>query len=192
MPASRPVSPVVRKLWAAERGRMRDHLLRLTAEDRRLRFGGGVSDTRIAQYCAGVDCLASVVIAYLVDDEVRGMGELCRVGSPLAQRAEVALSVEAAFQDRGIGTLLFRRLVTAARNRSVRDLRMVCLAENTKMRAIARKFGAAVALLPGEAEARIALDWPSHLTLAQEALEESWAVMQLAVDTLVPRLPVGK
>lgn len=182
---------VIRKLWAAERARLSDHLLRLASDDRRLRFGGGVSDARIAQYCAGFDWLTGIVIAYFVDDEVRGVGELCRVGTPLAQRAELALSVESAYQGQGVGTLLFRRLMTAARNRSVRDVRMICLAENAKMRAIAGKFGAAITLLPGEAEARLALDWPSHLTLAQEALDEGWAVIQLAVDALVPRLPTG-
>jgi hypothetical protein len=37
----------IRRLWAIERGKVRDHLLRLDPEDRLLRFGSYVSHAQI-------------------------------------------------------------------------------------------------------------------------------------------------
>lgn len=53
---------VVRKLWGWEWERLRGHLLRLDAEDRRMRFGRPVSDGFIHAYCDRNDRQRTTVI----------------------------------------------------------------------------------------------------------------------------------
>jgi RimJ/RimL family protein N-acetyltransferase len=152
----------IRRLWAIERGKLRDHLLRLDPEDRLLRFGGYVSHAQIEGYYDGLDWDRAVIIGYLVDGEIRGVGELKPMLEARFRAAEAALSVERAHQNQGIGTELLRRLTVIARNRSIRSLHMLCLPENGKVLRIARKLGANLTFDQGEVEGRLALPWPNH------------------------------
>ncbi|CAN0495421.1 unnamed protein product, partial [Phaeothamnion confervicola] len=65
-----------RKLASTERLLLRDHLLRLTPEDRALRFLSEVSAEHIEQYCTRVDDHYRIVIGYFVAGVMRGAGEL--------------------------------------------------------------------------------------------------------------------
>jgi hypothetical protein len=94
----------IRRLSALERGKLRDHLLRLAPEDRLLRFGGYLSDSLIDAYCDGLEWGRAIIIGYLVDGEVRGLGELKPMARTLSRAAEAALSVERPYRDRGVGT----------------------------------------------------------------------------------------
>jgi GNAT superfamily N-acetyltransferase len=46
------------------------------------------------------------------------------------------------WQSRGVGTALLERLLLAARNRRIKRLQMICLAENRRVRRLALKFDA--------------------------------------------------
>ena len=72
---------VIRRLWAVERAKVRDHLLRLEREDRQRRFGGSVTDAHIETYCAGLDWGRGVVLGYVEGGEVRAVGELMPLGA---------------------------------------------------------------------------------------------------------------
>jgi ribosomal protein S18 acetylase RimI-like enzyme len=111
-----PTRGVIRRLWAGERDLVRDHLLRLDPEDRQLRFGGHASNAHVAGYCEGLDWSRGLVLGYVVAGQVRGLGELKLIENVPARAAELPASVERPFQNRGIGTALLTRLVTAARN----------------------------------------------------------------------------
>ena len=161
----------IRRLWGFEHRKVRAHLLRLDREDRVLRFGGYVSDAQIEAYCDRLDWRRAVIIGYLVDGEVRGLGELQPIAEGWSRAAEAALSVERPFQNRGVGTELLRRLIVIARNRSIGALHMLCLLENGKVLRMARKLGAKLTFDQGEAEGRLALPWPNHLTLLLELLD---------------------
>ncbi len=164
-----------RRLGPGERDRLLDHLLRLDAEDRRLRFGGQVSDEHARAYCARLDLRRSVALGWFVAGELRAVGELKPIDD--AGTAELAVSVERPFQGRGIGTELCRRLIVRARNRLVAKVYMLCLPYNRRMQRIARGLGGALAFHPGEAEARLDLPWPDLLTGAEEWLDEAAAVL---------------
>ena len=45
-----PEGGIVRKLWIAELAKYREHMLRLDADSRHSRFGGGVSDDFVSKY----------------------------------------------------------------------------------------------------------------------------------------------
>ena len=49
-PDALPDGGLIRKMWAVEAGRYRDHLLRLDEVSRRNRFGGAVSDEFLKNY----------------------------------------------------------------------------------------------------------------------------------------------
>ena len=113
---------VIRRLWAGERDQVRDHLFRLDGEDCVLRFGGHASDAHIAAYCGRLDWRRMLALGYVTGGQVRGLGQLELIGTGWPRAAELAVSVERPFQNRGIGTALLRRLVVVARNCLIRRL----------------------------------------------------------------------
>jgi len=60
---------------------------------------------------------------------------------PGGETAEAAIAVVDAWQGRGLGRLLFRRLVAAAEERGIRRFRVEMLAENEQMRALLHVLG---------------------------------------------------
>jgi GNAT superfamily N-acetyltransferase len=166
---------VYRKLVPAELGLFRDHLLRLTPEDRHCRFSGSVSDAVIDAYCRNVDWFRAVIIGCFIEGRLCGVAEL-RLDDPrVGWRCELAVTVEHEWQSQGIGTELLRRAITVCRNRAVRSIYMICLVENRRMQRIARRFEADLVFSDGEAEAEVALPFPDPFTVAREAMDESVA-----------------
>ena len=169
---------VIRRLGTGERDEIRGHLLRLDHEDRVFRFGGYASAAHIAAYCERLDFSRVLAFGYATGGEVRGLGQLELIGAGWPRAAELAVSVERPFQNRGIGTALLRRVVVAARNRLIRRLHMVCLMDNGRAVRMARRLDGALHFHDGAAEARIEPPWPTPWTWLEEAL----------LDTAVPEL----
>lgn len=183
---AKPMHPLadggIRKLRSFERHRLCEHLLRLNAEERRMRFCGSANDAFIRRYCDNTGPANDIVLGYFAGGELRGAGELkfhrdgvFRVG------AEVALSVETPFQGSGVGTRLLRRLTVLARNRGVGKIHILCLRENAAMQKIASKLGADVKTHEYDAEGTARLHWPSHLTLVEEAMADGYEVLRLVL-----------
>jgi ribosomal protein S18 acetylase RimI-like enzyme len=163
---------VIRRLWAGEREQVRDHLLRLNSDDRMLRFGGYASDAHITAYCEKLDWSPLLVVGYVTGGEVRGLGQLEPIGAGWRRAAELAVSVERPFQNRGIGTALLRRLVITARNRLIERVYMICLMDNARALRMARRLDGALHFQQGEVEARIEPPWPTPWTWLEELLFE--------------------
>ena len=165
-----------RRLWWYERGLFARHLLRLTRDDRYLRFGGHMSDSALAAYAQGSDWPRHVLLGAFVDGELRGVGECRFLERAWPAEAELAFSVEAPWQGQGLGTELFRRLLTFARNRGVQRVYVTTLRENAPMRRIARRFGMVMARAEDELEGRLELLWPTGLSVAEEAVDQGQAL----------------
>ena len=153
----------IRRLAVAGHPRLLEHLQRLDPEDRRLRFCGHVSDAGLVRHCDGVGTAVRegrcAVLGYFVAGVLRGAGELrlCE------EEAEMALSVEARYQGLGAGRRLTRHLLLLARRQRVRRVYMYCLAENARMRAIARSLAFVLELRDGEVHGRVlATPWPAR------------------------------
>jgi RimJ/RimL family protein N-acetyltransferase len=177
----------IRRLWPTETVKFRDHLLRLDKESRRLRFAHSVTDAFIEDYASRMSEFGSLVYGYLVDGRVRGAAELRRLGDTWGQEAEAAFSVEAIYQDQGVGTDLMGRIVRAARNRRIRRLYMSCLAENARMQVIARKHDALLRFEYGEVIGEILPEQPDYFSLVTEAMEDRVGFM-IAVLELQGRM----
>jgi GNAT superfamily N-acetyltransferase len=172
----------IRKLWPTESDKFRDHLLRLDKANRRMRFAHGVSDAFIDDYAARISEMGSIVYAYFDGEEVRAAAELKKLGDTWGREAEAAFSVEQSLQDQGIGTELMGRVIRAARNRGVQHLCVSCLAENSRMRAIARKHEADLRFEYGEVIGEIVPDSPNYFSLLAEAVDDRFGYMMAVLD----------
>lgn len=113
---------------------------RLSRESRHYRFLGNKNslteaDLRYLTEVDGVDHVALVAVHRLDDGREEGVGvaRFVRLKDD-AQAAEVAITVPDSWQRRGIGTMLFHRLVAAARARGIRLLRSEIHERNTAIR----------------------------------------------------------
>jgi RimJ/RimL family protein N-acetyltransferase len=167
---------VFRKLLPYEIWRLREHLLRLTAADRRLRFFAGVNDDYIDTHCRRLDALRAIVVGFFEDGVLRGAAELHLAGD-FAGRAELAVTVESDWQGNHIGTELLGHAITVAENRGMRTIEMVCLIDNRRMQHVARKFTDRLDVVDGQAEAHLKVPYPTQLSLWQEATMDSMGLM---------------
>jgi GNAT superfamily N-acetyltransferase len=145
---------------------LRDHLLRLDRTSRHDRFHGFMDDGFIKRYAEKCANDGTVVIAYLEDGVVRGAAELHPPDESADAIPEIAFSVESKVRRQGVGTVLFRKLVSVARAKGYKSLRITTGAGNDAMRALANKFGAHLTFSHGESSGVIDLTRPSQLELA--------------------------
>lgn len=194
----------LRKLLPSEANLLYQHLMRLTDDDRRLRFGGGImSSESIERYVQAMDRRRSWTVGYFDDGQLRGVAQIVLPKPQSAPQlmpmqrpggAEFAVSVEKPWQRRGIGTQLAGQAVVVARNRNIANLFVFCLPENTAMRALARKVGVRLVFSNGEVTGAVDLPRPDQLTLIAEFASETaaafdrWAdLVTAAAATAAPR-----
>jgi GNAT superfamily N-acetyltransferase len=134
---------------------LRDHLLRLDYDSRHDRFHGFMDDDFIERYAEKCASDGTVVIAYFEDGVVRGAAELHPPERSPDSQPEIAFSVEAGLRRRGVGSVLFQRLIEEARTKGYRHLRITTGAQNDAMRALASKFGAHLTFRYGESTGSI-------------------------------------
>jgi GNAT superfamily N-acetyltransferase len=156
----------VRTLSQEELPLLRDHLLRLDRTSRYDRFHGFMDDSFIRRYAEKCANDGTVVIAYLEDGAVRGAAELHPVEHSEDGIPEIAFSVESKVRRQGVGTILFRKLISVARAKGHKSLRITTGAGNEAMRSLANKFGAHLSFSHGESTGVIDLTRPSQLELA--------------------------
>jgi GNAT superfamily N-acetyltransferase len=177
----------VRRLWPAEAGALRAHLLRLDADSRYDRFAMSASDRFIDDYAARCFGLDDVVYGFFVDGELRAAGELRRVAGPdgpagFDHLAEAAFSVERPWRRRGVGAELMARIIRAARNRRADRLYMSCLARNQAMRRLARKFAADLTVEPDDVAGALDLSAPTAFTLVDETIDDAQGFATAMLD----------
>jgi GNAT superfamily N-acetyltransferase len=177
---------VIRKLLPSDGPLYRDHLLRLDPDDRRFRFAGGVGAAAVHAHCERIDWLAAVILGCFEEGELRAVAELC-FAEPSAREAELAITVERAWQGRGIGGELLARMRVIARNRGVLRLTMLCLAENRRMQRLARRFGAGLAGAAGQVEGAISVPPPTPASLAAEAMADGIELIAAWCQVALPR-----
>ncbi len=170
---------IVRTLTPLELPRYRDHLLRLGADDRRLRFGFPIPNERIVDFVDRLSPLDTRILVHSGPDlEVIGAAQ---VSVASWDAVEFAFSVEAPYRGRGVATALFDRALLWARNRRIRRAYVQCLAENYAMRRIARKAGMAISTETGESEGTLCIPAATPMTLLNELTTENVGLLDAAV-----------
>lgn len=172
----------LRKIWMGDLAALRSHLKRLDPEARRLRFGGVTTDDFIDAYVDTAFRLDATIFATFIDGKIRASAELRSIFGGLSPDAEAAFAVEAQWQDKGLGSELMERILTAAQNRGVARLHMICLRENARMRHIAGKFGARLAFAEGEVAGEMTPPGPTPLSLLDEFVQDARGFVTAAFD----------
>jgi len=166
---------LVAQLGPAHRGLIVAHLLALSAEDRRLRFGHAISDVSIARYARQIRFVRDAAFGAFDDtNRLLGFGHLA-FGS---DGAEFAISVDRPARSQGIGLALLTRASLHARNRGYELLAMLYMTENASLASLARRAGMQIACDPIECRAYIGLKPPT----ARSLLDEAWGETLSALD----------
>ncbi|KJC35351.1 acetyltransferase [Bradyrhizobium sp. LTSP885] len=141
---------------------LRDHLLRLDRTSRHDRFHGFIDDSFIRRYAERCANDGTVIIAYVEDGVVRGAAELHPPEQSPDAQPEIAFSVERSVRRKGVGSILFRKLIAEAHAKGYTSLRITTGAQNDAMRALANKFGAHLTFRHGESTGSIDLSEQSQ------------------------------
>ena len=179
---------LVRKLLPGERDALLGHLLRLDMDSRRTRFGH-VDGAFLAAYARQAFADGAVLHGWFEHGTLRAVAELHPLGS--WRKAEAAFSVEAPYQDLGIGSRLLDATLVAARNRGATALEMQCLFENRRMQAIARKGGARLRFDYAAACAEIVPRRPTALSYLREAITDSSLFAEALFDLPARRVGIA-
>ncbi|MBU3627360.1 GNAT family N-acetyltransferase [Polynucleobacter sp. AP-Reno-20A-A9] len=180
----------VRKLHAAYRQEILNHLLLLNDEDRRLRFGTQTPDEVIRHYVEGLDFTRDVIFGVFdLDLRLVGMAHLAYMPEHNGQTkaAEFGVSVLPEGRSQGLGTALLQRSAVHSRNTSIETLYVHCLANNKAMMHLAQKAGMTVEYAYGDADACLKLPPANPATIVEEAANEQWAGMDYALKENLKR-----
>lgn len=172
----------IRKLLPAEIHLARAHLLRLDADARQRRFSHNVSDSYIEAYAARLTEIGNLTFAFIIQGEVKALAELKRTPFDWSRTGEAAFSVERDFTNRGLATLLMGRIIQSARNRGIRHLQLFCMADNTKMQAIARHYNADLRFEAGSVIADIVPKRFDCASLVTELIDDRFAIAHSIID----------
>jgi len=181
----------IRKLWPTETEKFRDHLLRLDNNGRHLRFAHGVSDHFITEYASHMSEMGSLVYGFVEDGEVRAAAELKKIGNLWGTEAEAAFSVEANYQNHGLGMAMMGRIIRSARNRGIRHLVLSCMAENQKMQHIARHYEADLRFEYEEVVGEIVPKNANYFSIMEEAAQDQVGFMMAVLDLQLKKSKVA-
>jgi GNAT superfamily N-acetyltransferase len=163
---------IIRTLLPIEYDGYRDHLMRLDAADRRLRFGGPIGDDGIGRFVEKLKLRDTRILAAHDPAALRVIGA-AHLATGHHGTAEAAFSVDHDARGQGLGRALLDRAILWARNRGVRTLHLHFLSDNSALRALARAAGMSIESQAGECEAELALPVASPLSLWREAAAET-------------------
>jgi GNAT superfamily N-acetyltransferase len=161
---------------------LRDHLLRLDPESRHDRFNGFLDDSFIERYAEKCANDGTIIVAYMESGMVRGAAELHPPDQGSDGLPEIAFSVEACLRRRGVGSLLFQRLISEARWKGYRKLRVTTGAQNHAMRALAGKFGARLVFHRAESSGTIDLTRQPQAELARIVIDAPLAAAKALIN----------
>jgi RimJ/RimL family protein N-acetyltransferase len=162
-----------RKLTPADSDEILRHLLRLDPIDRRCRFHAAASDEAVAEHVRKIDWLRTHLIGSFQGGKLRGLAELAYERLWMPREAELAVTVEALWHQRGVATQLVRRAAETARNRGINTLTMLCLTDNQPMRRIAARLSGKLLLEDGQIESQVGLPEPTPISFMIEAMERA-------------------
>ena len=161
----------------------------LVGNDRRLRFGGSLSDEAIETYLKssfvdfGINNMWFIVDVESPETFGRKVVATCHVNYDYkTNTSELGLTVSPDYRNQKIGQELYNRGVTWARMKGAETIFMHCLSENKTMQHIARKAGMTVITIdPTEKQSSIKVDKNQALAGFQDSVLEQMAVYDMLV-----------
>jgi GNAT superfamily N-acetyltransferase len=145
---------LIRPLSPRDHDEERRFIEGLSAEARRQRFLAQMShpSEQLVDQLTDVDFVHRVAFAAVVADGGRErIVGVARYGVDADGSCECAVTVADAWQGKGLGTALMRRLIAVARKRGMRSMYSIDAADNIEMLELARFLGFESKLDPGDA-----------------------------------------
>jgi RimJ/RimL family protein N-acetyltransferase len=160
-------------LSPSAREKLRTHFFALPAEDRRMRFGGTMSDAAVDAYVERLNFERDFLFGIFGDRlQLVGVGHLAMADKV----AEFGVSVVPGHRRHGIGSALVSRAAVHARNHAVPLLFMHCLSDNHQIIRIAGRLGMQIVRDGSESEAHLPLPRATFASVAGELMEEGIAL----------------
>lgn len=140
-----------RRLAGQDRAAVVAHLLRLSPEDRRMRFLRAMTDASIAAYADRLDLDEAACFGFLdAKGAVVALGEALPLG---LDGVEAAFSTDAGWRSVGLARALFAAMTPWAAGVGRTRIVLHCDARNRAMRALLRSVEATVEVAGGEVDA---------------------------------------
>lgn len=164
------------------------HLLKLSGEARRLRFGMELHDEGIARYVDNID---------FANDGLYGIfdADVALVAFTHAARAgkmvEFGVSVLQEYRGRGYGTALFEKAELFARNHYINKMYVHCLRENEPMMKIARNAKMNIVFDAGEVDSYLELPPLDAASITEDVVQNEYAIFDLALKKGVHNMDVA-
>jgi RimJ/RimL family protein N-acetyltransferase len=141
------------ELGEQHRPLIRDHLLRLSNEDRQLRFFTHLTDFMITRYAMElISFKRDIVFGEILDGKLIGMASISNIEGV---GCEAAFSIDEDQRGTGLARELMRAIINRCRSLGVNKICMSCLRRNIKMQALARSFGLDMKITFDEAYAEL-------------------------------------
>jgi ribosomal protein S18 acetylase RimI-like enzyme len=172
----------IRKLWPLDHTAFRRHLLRLDEETRLFRFGTAVNDNFLEAYADTAKRIGTVIYGAFIGREMYASAELRSLHATGDDMAEAAFAVETEHRHLGLGSALMDRILTAAQNRGIGQVHMICARDNQPMQGLAEKFGARFHIDHGEATGEIEAAPVTPLSLLDEAMHDTTDFVTAVLD----------
>jgi RimJ/RimL family protein N-acetyltransferase len=171
--AAERAAVLVIQLPRGARRKFAAHLLALSADDRRLRFGSAIADAAIENYARRIDFERDAVFGvYGANLVLVGACHVAQAG----ETAEFGVSVLPGERRQGVGSALVARAALHARNAGISALFMHCLSENRGIIRVARKFGMRIESEYGESDGRLELATGDVASLLDELTQQGIAL----------------
>lgn len=148
-------SPTLVALSPADLPQIAEHLLRLSADDRYLRFCTSATDDFIRRYVFKIMNLDKD-LAYGAFDGPKLVG-LAHIVLIDDTSCELAFSIDEEYRGHGLARVLMRTAIGACEELDVSKLCMSCLRQNKKMQALATSFGLSMTITYDEAYAELGI-----------------------------------
>ena len=169
---------IPRKLYSVfDKSTLVEHLCSLQGEDRRLRFGGTVSNNYITEYVEASWENGSTWFGYTMHSRIIAA---CHVAID-KEEAELGCSVDPEYRGYGLAQSMFDRAVTYLRSHNITKVYMHCLTENQIMRHIARKNDMTLVSCYGESDARVEVEPPTAMTALKDAYLDRMAMYDMLI-----------
>jgi len=169
---------LIAQLGPSHRRQVASHLLSLTPEDRRLRFGYTIGDTSLLAYVRSLRFSRDAAFGGF-DDQGQLQAFAHLAFDEDQSSSELGLSVAPAARRRGAGLALLDRAAAHARNRGRHSLRLAYVPENEALASLARRAGMTLTHDPIDPCAYLSLEAATPASVLQEAFGEAIAAIDL-------------
>lgn len=171
---------LIAQLGSHHRGRVLEHLRRLSERDLWLRFGYAVTNDALRAYVRKLHFSRDAIFAIFDEAaDVLALGHLGFNKNTSSTTAEFGLSVLPQARRRGFGLRLLQRAAVHARHRDATDLVMTYVPDNDALKSLAQRAGMQLVSDVYEPRAFISLEPPTAASLMDETFSEMLAAIDL-------------